>query len=121
MLKAPVCAVYGNENATLDGGMEVGKGGTMREREGDHTVRAEEIAGLDRVLDDLESDGQDVIITRSGRPAAIVLDLERYREVQEALSEFADPEYLARLLEARREIRVGDGIAANQVFHERGL
>ncbi|HZS11184.1 MAG TPA: type II toxin-antitoxin system Phd/YefM family antitoxin [Nitrospirales bacterium] len=93
----------------------------MREWECRHTVRAEAIAGLDRLLDDLETDGQDVIITRSGRPTAIALDLERYREVQEALAEFADPDYLTQLLQARREIRAGEGIPAQDLFRERGL
>jgi len=93
----------------------------VREWECRHTVRAEAIAGLDRLLDDLETDGQDVIITRSGRPTAIALDLERYREVQEALAEFADPDYLTQLLQARREIRAGEGIPAQDLFRERGL
>ena len=76
---------------------------------------------LTRLMDALAQEGQELIITRQGKPAAVILDVERYLEVQQALKEFSDPEYLAALLEARREIREGQGVAAEEVFAQKGL
>jgi len=76
---------------------------------------------LPRLLDALRKEGHEVIITRGGKPAAVIVDLEIYLEVQQALKEFADPEYLTSLLEARQEIREGRGVAAEEVFAQKGL
>ncbi len=71
---------------------------------------------LPKLLRELAEEGQEVIITRQGKPTAVIIDLEKYLEVQEALKEFADPQYLADLLEARHEIRRGEGVPAKEVF-----
>ncbi len=76
---------------------------------------------LAKLLDSLREEGQDVVITRQGKPVAVVVGLERYLEAQEALKEFSDPEYLRSLLEARREIREGKGVPAEEVFAQKGL
>jgi antitoxin YefM len=76
---------------------------------------------LGTLLDSLAEEGHEVIVTRQGKPAAVLLDVERYLELQQALQEFADPNYLAALLEARREIRAGEGVAAEEVFAQKGL
>ncbi|HLH25135.1 MAG TPA: type II toxin-antitoxin system prevent-host-death family antitoxin [Chloroflexota bacterium] len=76
---------------------------------------------LPEFLDRLASEGQELIVTRDGEPAAVIVDFEHYREVQQALKEFADPEYLAVLLEARQDIDAGRGISAAEVFAEKGL
>ena len=76
---------------------------------------------LTRLLDALAQEGQELIITRQGKPAVVILDVERYLEVQQALREFSDPEYLAALLEAHREIGEGQGVAAEDVFAQKGL
>jgi hypothetical protein len=40
--------------------------------------------------------------------AAVLLDTEHCLELQQALEEFADPDYLAALLEARQEVRTAE-------------
>lgn len=76
---------------------------------------------LPRLLTELRKEGTEVVITRQGKPAAVILDIERYLEVQEALREFSDPDYLAALLKAREDIRQGKGIAASEVFRRKGI
>ena len=76
---------------------------------------------LDEVLDRLREERLDVVITQDGKPMAVIVDVERYAELQQALEEFADPAYLTALLEARREIRSGDGVPAEEVFAQQGL
>jgi prevent-host-death family protein len=89
----------------------------MTEMRSGHAVDVHELgSNVDKVLDDLRAEGHDVVITREGKPAAVIVDVERYREVQQALQEFSDPEYLAALLAARDEIRGGQGIPAEEVF-----
>lgn len=76
---------------------------------------------LPKLLDILSAEGQELVITRQGKPAAVIVDLERYLEVQEALKEFSDPAYLRSLLLAREEVRAGGGTDVEEVFRERGL
>ena len=76
---------------------------------------------LTKLLDGLRTEGQDVVITRQGKPTAVIVDVEKYLEVREALEEFSRPEYLASLLAARDEIRNRQGIPADEVFRQKGL
>lgn len=76
---------------------------------------------LPKLLAQLAQEGEDVVITRQGKPAAVLVDVGKYLEVQQALREFSDPHYLAELLRARQEIRQGEGIPAEEVFRKKGL
>lgn len=76
---------------------------------------------LPKVLEALRADGTEVVITRQGKPTAVIVDVEHYLEVQEALKEFSDPAYLSDLLAAREEIRQGNGIPAEEVFRQKGV
>ncbi|MBI2942297.1 MAG: type II toxin-antitoxin system Phd/YefM family antitoxin, partial [Chloroflexi bacterium] len=76
---------------------------------------------LTKLLEALQKEGREVVITQQGKPTAVIIDLERYLEVQEALKEFADANCLAALLEAKREIRGGVGMEASEVFRQKGL
>lgn len=76
---------------------------------------------LTKLLEDLEREGQEVVITRQGKPTAVIVDLEKYLEVQQALAEFSDREYLASLLSAKDEIDKGLGVPAEEVFQKKGL
>ena len=84
---------------------------------GTHELRK----NLTKVLEELDKEGREVVITRQGKPAAVIINVEKYLEVQQALKEFSDPEYLASLLEARKEVREGKGVAAEEVFRQKGL
>ena len=61
------------------------------------------------------------MITRLGKSTAVIVDLEKSLEVQLALVEFADREYLAGLLSATDEIDKGRGVPAEDVFQKKGL
>jgi prevent-host-death family protein len=76
---------------------------------------------LTKLLSSVKEDGADVVITQQGKPVALLMDVERYLEMKQALKEFSDPEYLAALLEAKREIREGKGNPAEKVFANKGL
>jgi prevent-host-death family protein len=76
---------------------------------------------LTKLLDELRREGHEVVITRQGKPTAVIIDLEKYLEVQEALEEFSEPGYLASLLAAKDEIERGEGVAAEDVYRAKGL
>ncbi len=65
---------------------------------------------LTKLLEALQEEGQEVVITRQGKAMAVIIAVEKYLEVQQALKELSDPEYLASLLQARKEIREGKGV-----------
>ena len=76
---------------------------------------------LTQLLSSVKEDGAEIVITQQGKPVALLIDVEEYLEIKQALNEFSDPEYLAALLEARREIREGKGVPAEKVFIQKGL
>lgn len=76
---------------------------------------------LTKLLSSVKEDGAEVVVTQQGKPVALLMDIEKYLEIKQALKEFSDPEYLAGLLEARKEIREGAGIPAEEVFAKKGL
>ena len=76
---------------------------------------------LTKLLSSVKEDGREVVITQQGKPVALLIEIEKYLEMVQALKEFSDPEYLAALLEGRREIREGKGVPARKVFAKKGL
>ena len=76
---------------------------------------------LTQLLSSVKEDGAEIVITQQGKPVALLIDVEEYLEIKQALNEFSDPEYLAALLEAKREIREGKGVPAEEVFIQKGL
>lgn len=76
---------------------------------------------LTKLLSSVKDEGVEIIITQQGKPVALIIDIEKYLEVRQALKEFSDPEYLAELIEARKEIRESKGVPADEVFAKKGL
>lgn len=76
---------------------------------------------LTRLLDALREEGEELVVTKQGKPVAVVIDVDKYLEIQQALREFSDPTYLAELLQARQEFAEGRGIPAEEVYQEKGV
>ncbi len=73
---------------------------------------AELIAGL-------ESGDEEAIITRNGRPAAVLVTTEAYEALRETLAILAHPEALAQIQRAQAYFAVGhQGLAPDEVFDE---
>ncbi|MBI2917916.1 MAG: type II toxin-antitoxin system Phd/YefM family antitoxin [Chloroflexi bacterium] len=73
---------------------------------------------LTELLASIKAQGHDLVVTQNGKPVAVLMDVERYLEMQEAMREFSDPEYLASLFEARAEIEAGKGVPLEEVYHK---
>ncbi len=78
-------------------------------------------AGLSELLDDVAERHEHVVITRNGRPAAVVLSSEEYEALAETLEILDDDEALEALRESEADVREGRTYALGQVRRELGL
>ncbi len=76
---------------------------------------------LTKLLEELKKDKGELVITQQGKPVAILSDMETYLETKQAMKEFSDPNFIAELIEAKREIKAGKGIPASKVFAQKGV
>ncbi len=83
---------------------------------------------LPLLLSRLQRGDEGVVVTRKGKPAAMLLSVKKYlgmkminEELEEAIKELADKSYLQELAKARKEIRAGKGTKARVVFEELGI
>jgi prevent-host-death family protein len=60
--------------------------------------------------------GQQVIITRAGRPKAVLLGTREYNSIVATLEEMADPGALRALREAESDTRAGRVYSYEEVF-----
>src|SRR3989304_6282334 len=71
---------------------------------------------LTELLTSIREEDQDLVVTQNGKPVAVLMDVEKYLEMHEAIREFSDPEYLAALLQAKAEIEAGKGVPLEEVL-----
>ena len=62
---------------------------------------------LSEVVDRLEREHGRVVITKHGRPAAVVLTVEDLENLEETLNVMADPKLMRRVRQAQAEIDAG--------------
>ena len=63
---------------------------------------------LSEIVDEVVSTGSDLVITKHGRPAAVLIGYEEYEALLETLNILSDPEAMAALTEAKRDLAAGD-------------
>ena len=73
----------------------------------EHVPLAEAKNRLSEVVDRLEREHGRVVITKHGRPAAVMLSLEDLESLEETLAILSDPQLLAELREADAEVAAG--------------
>lgn len=83
---------------------------------------------LPLLLAQLQRKGDGVVITQKGKPAAMLLSVKKYlemkllvEELEDAIRELADKDYITELLRAEKEIRAGKGKKAEEVFSKLGI
>ncbi|MGC1513662.1 MAG: type II toxin-antitoxin system Phd/YefM family antitoxin [Acidimicrobiales bacterium] len=73
-------------------------------------------------VDRVEQHHERVIVTRNGRPAAVLISTEDLEALEETLSLLSDPEAMAQLAEAEAAIDAGDvvrGVDATRALRPR--
>ncbi len=78
-------------------------------------------AHLTDILDTVEAQQEHVIITRKGRPAAVVLSAEEYEALGETLEILQDEDALEALCESERDVRAGRLTTLDEVRRKLGL
>ena len=73
----------------------------------EHVPLAEVKNRLSEVVDRLEREHGRVVITKHGRPAAVMLSLEDLESLEETLAILSDPELVAVIGEADAEVAAG--------------
>ena len=84
---------------------------------GVHELRKE----LVHLLKSVQDDGQDIVVTHQGKPVAVLLGVEKYLEMREAIRDLSDPQYARELTATKREIEEGETTPAEDVYREAGL
>jgi prevent-host-death family protein len=64
-------------------------------------------ANLTELLDALENKHEHVLITRNGRPSAVMLSAEEYESLEETLDILQDKELLEALRKSEGDIKAG--------------
>jgi antitoxin YefM len=74
---------------------------------------------LGELVAGLEAGDEEVVITRNGRPAAVLLATEAYEALQETLALLSDPETIAQVRRAKAYFDAGQrGLSLDEVFPE---
>ena len=91
---------------------------------GSHELRKD----LTRLLDSVKKTNEPVVITNQGKPTAILTSVENYNQLQEmidelqlAIRELTDKEYIKTLIDEKKKIRSGKGIPAKDLYREIGI
>ena len=63
---------------------------------------------LSEIVDDVRSTGSEFVITKHGRPSAVVLGYDEYESLLETLNILSDPETMAALDEAEADLAAGN-------------
>jgi antitoxin YefM len=74
---------------------------------------------LGELVASLEAGDEEVIITRNGRPAAVLLATEPYEALQETLALLSNPQTIARIRRVKAYFDAGQhGLSLDEVFPE---
>lgn len=78
-------------------------------------------ARLTELLDDVEARHEHVVITRKGRPAAVVVSTAEWEAVEETLEILQDEAALEALRESEEDVKAGRLFSLDEVRRELGL
>ncbi len=78
-------------------------------------------ARLSELLDELEARHEHVVITRKGRPAAVLVPAEEQEVLEETLEVLQDEELLRALRESEDDVKSGRLTSLREVRRELGL
>lgn len=78
-------------------------------------------ARLSELMDELESRHEHVVITRKGRPVAVLVPSSEYDSMEETLEVLHDEDMLAALRESEKDVKAGRLHSLDDVRRELGL
>jgi len=73
---------------------------------------------LKSVVKDVRENRTPYILTRFGKPQALIVSVEEYEEMQEELALLSNPEHLARIAAARAAYQAGEGMPLEEYMDD---
>ena len=74
---------------------------------------------LKSVIEDVRENKTPYILTRFGKPQALIVSIEEYEEMQEELALLSNPEHIARIAEARMAYEARECVPFEDYMDER--
>lgn len=71
-----------------------------------------------QLLDQVRFQGYRFLVERAGQPMAVMVGIEEWENIIETLAEIDDPDYLASIRQARREIEIGKTLSLEELKAE---
>jgi antitoxin YefM len=72
-------------------------------------------SNLTELLDDLERRHEHVLITRNGRPSAVLLSAEEFETLEETLEILQDRELMEALQRSEKEVKAGQLVSLKEL------
>ncbi len=72
-------------------------------------------AHLSELADRIEGEHDRVVVTRNGRPAAVLISAEDLESLEETLAVLSDPDLMQRIQEGETAIANGDTVTLDQL------
>lgn len=76
---------------------------------------------LTDLVTSVKEKGKEIIITQQGKPVALLVNIEKYLEMKQAIQEFSNPQFMTELIEAKKEIEEGKGVIDEDVYAKKGI
>ena len=76
---------------------------------------AEIKAHLSELVDRIESEHERIVLTRNGRPAAVLLSPDDLETLEDTLDLLSDPTAVEEIRAARKDIAAGRGVTAEEL------
>lgn len=70
---------------------------------------------LSEIVDGVEQRHDRVLLTRNGRPAAVILSPEDLEALEETLDILSDPKAMRAIRKAQREVEAGDVVTGDKL------
>jgi prevent-host-death family protein len=76
-------------------------------------------ARLPELVAGVEEHEQEVVVTKNGRPAAVIINVQEYARLKETIDVLSDPSLMSQIAESRAFYRTGrKGLSFEDVFGE---
>lgn len=78
-------------------------------------------AHLSEITDRVEGEHERVVVTRNGRPAAVLISPDDLEGLEETLAVLSDPELMSRIREGEVAVKRGDSASLDELRDELGI
>jgi antitoxin YefM len=74
---------------------------------------------LKSVIEEVKASRTPYVLTRFGKPQALIVSIEEYEAMQEELALLSNPEHIARIAEARAAYKAGERVSLEDYVNDR--